>query len=900
MGSIAANHQFQDSLLVNKKRYHFFSINKAKQVIQALDQPLPYTINLLLEGLLRHFGQHNIDETMLAQLADWKQERKQSLFYFPYRILMQDFTGIASIVDLVAMKDAMQQLGDNPDKIDLLRPTELVVDHSISVDFSGIKNAPEKNKAIDYKRNLERYALFKWAKNNFNNFTVIPPGKGICHQVNLEHLARVVVEQEVEDKTWLFPDTLVGTDSHTTMINALGILGWGVGGIEAEAAILGQPIAMSLPKITGICLQGRLPEGIHGTDLVLSLTRLLRKTGVVGNFIEFYGPGMQSLTLPQRATIANMCPEFGATCAYFPIDQETVRYLSLTGKTPQQCAIIEHYAKAQGLWHDPKQTASRYNESISFDLTQVEHVIAGPKRPQDSVVLSQVPKTFSQTQKERFPEGESNASFPVIGKEYSLPQGAVVIAAITSCTNTSNPNVLIAAAIIAKKAYALGLTVQPWVKTSMAPGSRVVTKYLEQLGLMRYLEALGFHVVGYGCTTCIGNSGPLDEAVAGSIRKNDIMVASVLSGNRNFEGRIHPLVQTNWLASPPLVIAYALAGKMTHDLTNEPLGKDKQGKPIFLADLWPTNQETEACVKSIKQTMFVKEYKNINQGGQAWDAIVAGKNKTYPWNEQSTYIRKPPFFNTLSRKRQHAFQDLCKARILLHLDDSITTDHISPAGSIKKESPAGKYLKDQGIEEQYFNSYGSRRGNHEVMMRGTFANIRIRNKLVPQIEGGFTKHFPSNKVLSVYDAAMAYMQEKVPLVVFAGAEYGSGSSRDWAAKGPMLLGVKCIIAKSFERIHRTNLICMGIIPCQIIDLDGFDKVSLQGDEIIDIVGLNKLSDQHKKIQCHITTAENKRVTLELKACIDTKEEIEYALCGGILHHRILSLLDQPTTEEATI
>jgi aconitate hydratase len=886
--------QFTDQLEINGYSYQYYSVKKAKKVIKALDKPLPYCINILLEGLLRNFSEHHIDLNTLNDLSNWKNDSSKSIYSFPYRVLMQDFTGIPSIVDLATMKDALKNLGGDPDKIDFLCPAELVIDHSVSVDFNANKTAYKQNVSLENDRNKQRYSLLKWAQRNFQNFDVIPPGKGICHQVNLEHLARVVVQEKHDDQLWLYPDTLVGTDSHTTMINSLGILGWGVGGIEAEAAILGQPIAISIPQIVGVYLTGKLSEGIHGTDVVLNLTRELRKKGVVSKMLEFYGPGVSNLTLAQRATISNMSPEFGSTCAYFPIDKETLRYLELTGKDKNQLEIIRSYSKEQGLWHDEKLDKSKYNDHLTFDLSTVEHVIAGPKRPQDSTPLSKVSTSFDKAYHERYNKAPCRESYPVIDNEFCMPQGAVVIAAITSCTNTSNPNVLIAAALVAKRAHELGLKVKPWVKTSLAPGSRVVADYLKKLDLLKYLEALGFHIVGFGCTTCIGNSGPLDDAIASSIKKNDLLVASVLSGNRNFEGRIHALVQTNWLASPPLVVAYALAGTITADLTKDPLGEDAKGNPIYLKDLWPKNKDTDHFVQSINQGMFVNEYKNINKGDSAWDAIKVGKNKTYPWDSESSYIRKPPFFDKLTTKKRKSFDDINGARILVHLGDSVTTDHISPAGSIKNESPAGKYLKELGIEEQSFNSYGARRGNHEVMMRGTFANTRIKNKMVPNIEGGFTKHHPSNKVLSIYDAAMLYAKENVPLIVIAGKEYGSGSSRDWAAKGPLLLGVQCVIAESFERIHRTNLICMGIIPC-VAEKEHIDRAKIEGDEIINLTGLKKLSISHQLLNAEIRRSDDSLITIPLQACIQTQAELDYALCGGILHHRILTLLDESKT-----
>lgn len=829
------------TLTVGSSNYQIFSLTQAEKKLGDIAK-LPKSLKVLLENLLRFEDQHSVKTEHIYALAEWLKTRTsdQEIQYRPARVLMQDFTGVPAVVDLAAMRAAMAQAGGDPEKINPLSPVDLVIDHSVMVDYFADDQAFEENVQIEMQRNGERYQFLRWGQSAFNNFSVVPPGTGICHQVNLEYLAQAVWLGEDSGQTFAFPDTLVGTDSHTTMINGLGVLGWGVGGIEAEAAMLGQPISMLIPEVIGFKLTGKLQEGITATDLVLTITQMLRQKGVVGKFVEFYGDGLADLPLADRATIANMAPEYGATCGFFPIDEVTLGYLKLTGRQSDRIALVEAYSKAQGLWRNPGDEPV-FTDTLSLDMSTVQASLAGPKRPQDRVLLSEVPKTFNalmeltlkpaKEAKERLEnEGgggtaveatkaniqHESPSCVIEGQEYPLNHGDVVISAITSCTNTSNPSVMLAAGLLAKKAIEKGLQRKPWVKSSLAPGSKVVTDYLLAAGLTPYLDELGYNLVGYGCTTCIGNSGPLPEPIEDAIQCHDLNVASVLSGNRNFEGRVHPLVKTNWLASPPLVVAYGLVGNIRTDLTTQPIGQGKDGQPVYLKDIWPSQAEIDAVLQKVNTDMFHKEYAAVFDGDESWQAIQIPKSKTYEWADDSTYIRHPPFFEGIGEPPK-PIKNIEQARILAVLGDSVTTDHISPAGNIKKDSPAGRYLQEQGVEPKDFNSYGSRRGNHEVMMRGTFANIRIKNEMLGGEEGGNTIHVPSGEKLAIYDAAMRYQQEHTPLVIIAGKEYGTGSSRDWAAKGTNLLGVKAVIAESFERIHRSNLVGMGVLPLQFVD-----------------------------------------------------------------------------------
>ncbi|MBI3669096.1 MAG: aconitate hydratase AcnA, partial [Acidobacteria bacterium] len=800
---------------------------------------LPFSLKVLLENLLRQEDGRFVKPEDIEALAKWKPGAAQKeIAFMPARVLLQDFTGVPAVVDLAAMREAMRRMGGDPKKINPLLPAELVIDHSVQVDQFGSANAFAVNAELESQRNIERYAFLRWGAKAFENFKVVPPDTGICHQVNLEYLARVVVTTQRDGKTLAFPDSLVGTDSHTTMVNGLGVFGWGVGGIEAEAAMLGQPLSMLVPEVVGFKLHGRLPEGSTATDLVLTVTEMLRKKGVVGKFVEFYGTGLSSLSLPDRATIANMAPEYGATMGFFPVDSEAVEYLRFTGRDPQQVRLVGAYTKQQGLFRTDTTPDPVFSDTLELDLASVEPTIAGPKRPQDRVPLRQAKTSFAKAM-----EGVAQKRVTVQnnGDRFELGNGSVVIAAITSCTNTSNPSLMLGAGLLAKKAVERGLAAKPWVKTSLAPGSKVVTDYLHAAGLMPYLEKLRFHLVGFGCTTCIGNSGPLPEPIGAAIKQNDLVAVAVLSGNRNFEGRIHPLVRANYLASPPLVVAYALAGRMDLDLVNEPLGQDKQGKPVFLRDIWPTPQEIESTVRgAVTTAMFHKEYGQIFDGDERWRSIQVPEGDLYAWDDTSTYIKHPPFFVDMPRTPA-ALQDIRGARVLAMLGDSVTTDHISPAGSIPADSPAGKYLIALGVKAPDFNSYGARRGNHEVMMRGTFANIRLRNQLAPGTEGGWTAHLPGGEKMTIYDAAMRYQEEKVPLVVLAGKEYGSGSSRDWAAKGTRLLGVRAVIAESFERIHRSNLVGMGVLPLEYRAGETRESLGLTGFEQYDIEGAADLA-----------------------------------------------------------
>ncbi|EIM8480284.1 aconitate hydratase AcnA [Serratia marcescens] len=880
-----------DKLVALNSEYYYYSLPLAAKQLGDIDR-LPKSMKVLLENLLRHVDGDTVQVDDLKAIVAWLQtgHADREIAYRPARVLMQDFTGVPAVVDLAAMREAVRRLGGNVDQVNPLSPVDLVIDHSVTVDEFGDDNAFEDNVRIEMQRNHERYTFLRWGQKAFNRFRVVPPGTGICHQVNLEYLGQTVWHSDESGRRVAYPDTLVGTDSHTTMINGLGILGWGVGGIEAEAAMLGQPVSMLIPDVVGFKLTGKLREGITATDLVLTVTQMLRKHGVVGKFVEFYGDGLADLPLADRATIANMSPEFGATCGFFPVDDVTLGYMKLSGRSAEQIALVEAYAKAQGMWRNPGDEPV-FTSSLALDMSTVEASLAGPKRPQDRVALPNVPQAFKAAteldiggQKAKV----DSKTFTLDGQQHELRDGAVVIAAITSCTNTSNPSVMMAAGLLAKNAVKKGLRSKPWVKTSLAPGSKVVTDYFDSAKLTAYLEELGFNLVGYGCTTCIGNSGPLPDPIEQAIKEGDLTVGAVLSGNRNFEGRIHPLVKTNWLASPPLVVAYALAGSMKIDLTKEPLGEGNDGQPVYLKDIWPSSQDIAQAVEEVRTEMFHKEYGEVFDGDANWQAIQVTGSATYQWQEDSTYIRHPPFFSTM-KVTPDPVQDIKDARVLAILADSVTTDHISPAGNIKRDSPAGRYLSEHGVAPQDFNSYGSRRGNHEVMMRGTFANIRIRNEMVPGVEGGYTRHIPSQQQLSIYDAAMQYQQEKVPLAVIAGKEYGSGSSRDWAAKGPRLLGVRVVIAESFERIHRSNLIGMGILPLEFPQGVTRKTLGLTGDEQISVGGLQQLQPG-QTVPVHITYADGRKEVIDTRCRIDTGNELTYYENDGILHYVIRKML----------
>ncbi|HBV40958.1 MAG TPA: aconitate hydratase AcnA [Erwinia sp.] len=883
----------KDALEVKGQRYHYYSLAKAAGQLGDLSR-MPKSLKVLLENLLRYQDGDSVTDEDIRALAGWlaKAHADREIAYRPARVLMQDFTGVPAVVDLAAMREAVKRLGGDVAKVNPLSPVDLVIDHSVTVDRFGDDDAFEENVRLEMERNHERYVFLRWGQKAFNRFSVVPPGTGICHQVNLEYLGQAVWHENQDGEEVAYPDTLVGTDSHTTMINALGVLGWGVGGIEAEAAMLGQPVSMLIPDVVGFKLTGKLNPGITATDLVLTVTQMLRKHGVVGKFVEFYGDGLDDLPLADRATIANMAPEYGATCGFFPLDDVTVGYMKLTGRTAEQVALVEAYAKAQGLWRNPGDEPV-FTSSLALDMATVEASVAGPKRPQDRVSLGEVPQAFqasnelevNQAQKQHKPVRYRDSA---TGKEHQLEDGAVVISAITSCTNTSNASILMAAGLLAKNAVTLGLDRKPWVKASLAPGSKVVSDYLAAARLTPYLDKLGFNLVGYGCTTCIGNSGPLPDAIESAIKKGDLTVGAVLSGNRNFEGRIHPYVKTNWLASPPLVVAYALAGNMNINLETDPLGNDKTGKPVYLKDIWPSPEAIAEAVQLVSTDMFHKEYAEVFEGTPDWQAISVSEAATYDWDEGSTYIRLSPFFDDMEKEPKPVV-DIKGARILAMLGDSVTTDHISPAGSIKAESPAGRYLLSHGVERGDFNSYGSRRGNHEVMMRGTFANIRIRNEMVPGVEGGVTRFVPGDEQLAIYDAAMKYQQQGTPLAVIAGKEYGSGSSRDWAAKGPRLLGIRVVIAESFERIHRSNLIGMGILPLEFPEGVTRKTLGLTGDEQIDIENLNQLS-AGGTVAVTLTRADGSQEVLQTRCRIDTGNELTYYRNDGILHYVIRNML----------
>lgn len=877
----------RQTLTVEGKEYDYFSLDAAAKEIGDVSR-LPYTLKVLLENLLRFEDGQSVTVTDVKALQEWLVKKKSSheIAYRPARVLMQDFTGVPAVVDLAAMREAMVALGGDAQKINPLVPVDLVIDHSVMVDEFGSPKAFKTNVDREFERNGERYEFLKWGQGAFDNFRVVPPGTGICHQVNVEYLAQTVwMDKDETDptRTVIYPDTLVGTDSHTTMVNGLAVLGWGVGGIEAEAAMLGQPVSMLIPEVVGFKLTGEMKESTTATDLVLRVVEMLRGLGVVGKFVEFYGPGLDKLTLADQATIANMAPEYGATCGFFPIDQETLNYLSFTGRDPHRVKVVEAYAKAQGMWRDTNTHDPEFTTTMELDMGEIVPAISGPKRPQDRILLSDSVSAFAELEPE-------TTSLPVEGTDYTLDNGDVVIAAITSCTNTSNPAVMVGAGLLARKAHALGLTVKPWVKTSLAPGSQVVTEYLEKAGLDKDLDALGFHTVGYGCTTCIGNSGPLAEPISAAVEKGDMNVTAVLSGNRNFEGRISPHVKSNYLASPPLVVAYALAGSMRIDLYNEPLGQDRDGNDVYMKDVWPTNQEiADTVAQCLTPEMFKQRYSDVFKGPEQWQAIGGDESsETYDWQDASTYVRNPPFFTGMAAEPSKP-QDIKGAHLLMMLGDSITTDHISPAGAIKSDSPAGGYLGDHQVHSVDFNSYGSRRGNDQVMTRGTFANIRIKNEMVPGTEGGVTKHIPSGEEMSVYDASMRYQAEGQPLVVIAGAEYGTGSSRDWAAKGTRLLGVKAVIAESFERIHRSNLIGMGVIPLQFKGNDSRKTLKLRGDETFDIVGLSDGLKPQQDIEMTIHYADGSERSATLLCRIDTLDELGYYLNGGILHYVLRQL-----------
>ena len=906
----------KSTLTVGGKTYTYYSIPEAEKNGLAGVSKLPSSMKVVLENLLRFEDNRTVKKEDIQAIAEWLVSRtsEYEIQYRPARVLMQDFTGVPAVVDLAAMRDATAKLGANPQKINPLVPVDLVIDHSVMVDSFGTPMAFQQNVELEYERNGERYEFLRWGQSAFDNFRVVPPGTGICHQVNLEYLAQTVWTKEENGETVAYPDTLVGTDSHTTMVNGMAVLGWGVGGIEAEAAMLGQPVTMLIPEVVGFKLVGKINEGITATDLVLTVTEMLRKKGVVGKFVEFYGPGLDYLSLEDQATIANMAPEYGATCGYFPVDADTLKFLATTGRDADRVALVEAYSKAQGMFRTTESEDPIFTSTLELDLTTVVPSLSGPKRPQDRVALKDITSSFAAAlpelsggriertklpadkQESRYVDEGANgvddipeeAAFPVAGCDYKINDGSVVIAAITSCTNTSNPSVLVAAGLVARKARALGLNSKPWVKTSLAPGSQVVTDYLTAAGLQDDLDAIGFNLVGYGCTTCIGNSGPLPQAISDTINENKLVAASVLSGNRNFEGRVNPDVRANYLASPPLVVAYALLGTLNIDITTQPLGTGKDGKPVYLKDIWPSNHEVAEIVrKHVTAEMFRSRYSDVFKGDEHWQAIPVEGGETYGWNSSSTYVQNPPYFEDLTMEPKPV-TDVVSARVLALFLDSITTDHISPAGSFKPSTPAGQYLTERQVAPKDFNSYGARRGNHEVMMRGTFANIRIKNMMLDGVEGGFTKG-PDGSQMPIYDAAMAYQQQGTPLVVFAGKEYGTGSSRDWAAKGTNLLGVKAVIAQSFERIHRSNLVGMGVIPLQFKDGESWQSLGLDGTEKVDIAGVETI-EPRAMVTVKITRADGSVLDVETRCRIDTANELDYFKNGGILHYVLRSLV----------
>ena len=873
---------------INKKEYTFYSIPEAEK--NGLDgvYKLPKSLKVLLENLLRYEDDLTVSKKQIIAIKDWLKSKKSNteIAYRPARVLLQDYTGIPAVADLAAMREAVKEKDKDPNTINPLSAVDLVIDHSVQVDQSAKGDSFDKNVEIEFKRNGERYSFLKWGQNAFDNFRIVPPGTGICHQVNLEYLSKVVWLENVKNEKYIFPDTLVGTDSHTTMVNGLSVLGWGVGGIEAEAGMLGQPISMLIPEVIGFEVKNKMPEGTTATDLVLTVVKMLRDKGVVGKFVEFFGEGLKNLTLADRATIANMAPEYGATCGFFPVDEETLKYLKFSGRDNQTVKIVEEYAKAQGLW---ASNEIEFTDTLTLDMSSIVPTISGPKRPQDKVLLSEASQSFNKSFKDVVGRNEFKSS-KVSNTDYEIEDGSILIAAITSCTNTSNPNVLIAAGLLAKKAVELGLETKPWVKTSLAPGSQVVTDYLEKAGLNIYLDRLGFNLVGYGCTTCIGNSGPLADNIVEAIQNESLYGVSVLSGNRNFEGRISPHIKANYLASPPLVVAYSLAGHMSFDLYKDSFGKDKNGKDIYLKDIWPSNQEIEETLKtSLNAEMFIKRYSNVSQGPKQWQEIKTEKSSIYNWDENSTYVKKPPFFDNLSDQPE-GFKAIKDARPLLILGDMVTTDHISPAGNIQKESPTGEYFMKHQILPKDYNSYGSRRGNHEVMMRGTFANIRIRNEMAPGTEGGYTKLFPEEKVMPIYDAVVEYKKRGTDLVVIGGKEYGTGSSRDWAAKGTKLLGIKAVIAESFERIHRSNLIGMGILPLQFKNNLNRANLKLKGSELISVIDVEKGINPSEIIKLEIKYISGEIKIVDTLCRIDTKNELEYYKNGGILQYVLRNMI----------
>ena len=880
------------TLTVDGNQYDYFSIEAAQADIGDVSR-LPFSLKVLLENLLRYEDGRTVSVEDVKAVADWLKTRgsDREIAYRPARVLMQDFTGVPAVADLAAMRKAMERLGADPARINPLSTVDLVIDHSVMVDYSGTAQAFDENVEREFERNGERYAFLRWGQTAFDNFRVVPPGTGICHQVNLEYLAQTVWVGKEHGRQIAYPDTLVGTDSHTTMVNGMAVLGWGVGGIEAEAAMLGQPVSMLIPEVIGFKLSGKLKEGTTATDLVLTVTQMLRKKGVVNKFVEFYGPGVSALALADRATLANMAPEYGATCGFFPIDKETIRFLTLTGRDAERIKLVEAYAKAQGMWRDDSTPDPVFTDSLSLELSEVEPSLAGPRRPQDKVFLSGAAAAFvSELGKFGVPDAEVTKRVAVAGKDYTLGHGDVVVAAITSCTNTSNPSVMLAAGLVARNAVKKGLKVKPWVKTSLAPGSQVVTDYYKAAGLQDDLDALGFNLVGYGCTTCIGNTGPLADEIGGAISEGNLVVGAVLSGNRNFEARIHQDVRANYLASPPLVVAYAIAGSMAIDITKDPLGIGSDGQPVYLKDIWPTNEEVaETVAKSISREMFMSRYSDVFLGPKQWQAVQFAEGQTYQWDAGSTYVQEPPFFQTMTPEPV-AITDVKQARLLALLGDSITTDHISPAGNIKKSAPAGEYLLEHQVRPEEFNSYGSRRGNHEVMMRGTFANTRIKNEMAPGTEGGVTRHMPDGTVMPIYDAAMKYIAEGTPLIIIAGKEYGTGSSRDWAAKGTKLLGVSAVIAESFERIHRSNLVGMGILP--LVFKEGTDRktLALDGTEKFDLLGFADALKPRMDIALTIHRANGKIEVVPLTCRIDTLDEIDYYKNGGILQYVLRNML----------
>ena len=874
---------------VNGKNYSYYSLKEAEENGLEGINKLPKSIKVLLENLLRYEDNVTVNKDQILAIKEWLNSKKSKteIAYRPARVLLQDYTGIPAVADLAAMRDTVKEKNKDPNTINPLSSVDLVIDHSVQVDKFATKNSLKENVDIEFDRNFERYSFLKWGQQAFNNFRIVPPGTGICHQVNLEYLSKVVWNEKFEDKEYLFPDTLVGTDSHTTMVNGLSVLGWGVGGIEAEAGMLGQPISMLIPEVIGFEMKNKLPEGTTATDLVLTVVKMLRDKGVVGKFVEFYGEGLKNLTLADRATIANMAPEYGATCGFFPIDEETLKYLEFSGRSKENIQIVEKYAKEQNLWASEDVV---FTDTLSLDMSTVVPTISGPKRPQDKVLLTEASKNFIKVFEEVCKKTDPTVA-KVKDTDFEIKDGDILIAAITSCTNTSNPNVLIGAGLLAKNAIEKGLNVKPWVKTSLAPGSQVVTDYLDKAGLSKYLDELGFNLVGYGCTTCIGNSGPLPDNITDAVKENNLYAVSVLSGNRNFEGRISPLVKANYLASPPLVVAYAIAGSMRMDLYKDPLGKDSKGQDVYLKDIWPSNKEIEDTLKqSLNPEMFVNRYSNVSEGPEQWQKIKVDKGSIYNWEENSSYVKKPPFFENLPDEPE-GFKEIKDARPLLILGDMVTTDHISPAGSIQKESPTGNYFMKHQILPKDYNSYGARRGNHEVMMRGTFANIRIKNEMAPGTEGGFTKLYPEEKVMPIYDAVVEYKKRGTDLVVFGGKEYGTGSSRDWAAKGTKLLGIKAVIAESFERIHRSNLIGMGVLPLQFVEKMNRQNLNLKGSELISVLGLEKgiSPGDHLEVEIKYTTGDIKKIKMLCR--IDTKNELEYYKNGGILQYVLRNMIN---------